>query len=69
MFQVLLSNINSLIELQLFVCIQLNSQTVRSKPLMGRYQVLQIRVRLDQGAMAMKVYSIFPKAPKIEIHH
>ena len=27
------------------------------------------KVSLDLGAMAMKMYSIFPKAPKLEPHH
>ena len=29
----------------------------------GPYQVLPVRARIDQRAMAMKGYSVFPKAP------
>ena len=32
-------------------------------PYIGLYQVLPRRARLDLGAMAMKRYSAFPKAP------
>ena len=32
-------------------------------PLIGPYHVLPLRVRVDLGAMAMKGYSAFPKAP------
>ena len=33
------------------------------------YQVLPLRVRVDLGAMAMKAYSTFPKAPALlELH-
>ena len=38
-------------------------------PLMGPYQVLPLRVRVDQGAMVMKGSSTFPKPPKLEPHH
>ena len=34
------------------------------------YQVLPLRARVDQGAMAMKGYSAFPNAPALlEPHH
>ena len=34
------------------------------------YQVLPLQTRVDQGAMAMKGYSAFPKAPALlEPHH
>ena len=34
------------------------------------YQVLPLQVRVDLGAMAMKGYSSFPKAPELlEPHH
>ena len=37
---------------------------------MGPYQVLPLRARMDLGAMAMKEYSTFPKAPALlEPHH
>ena len=36
----------------------------------GHYQVLPRRARVDLGAMAMKGYSAFPKAPaSLEPHH
>ena len=39
-------------------------------PYIGPYQVLQLRARVDQGAMAIKGYSIFFKAPALlEPHH
>ena len=40
---------------------------------MGTYQVLPFQVRVDLGAMAMKVYSPFPQNPKtpslVQPHH
>ena len=39
-------------------------------PQIGHYQVLPLRARVDLGAMAMKGYSAFPKAPALlEPHH
>ena len=39
-------------------------------PLIGPYQVLLLQARVDLGAMAMKGYSTFPKAPALlEPHH
>ena len=39
-------------------------------PYIGPYQVLPLRARVDLGAMAMKGYSAFPKAPALlEPHH
>ena len=39
-------------------------------PVIGPYQVLPLRVRVDRGAMSMKVYSVFPKVPaSLEPHH
>ena len=39
-------------------------------PLIGPYQVLPLQVRVDQGAIAMKGYSTFPKAPALlQPHH
>ena len=32
--------------------------------LLYRYQMLPLRVRVNQGAMAMKKYSTLPKAPE-----
>ena len=45
-------------------------QLVLFNPLIGPYQVLPFRARLDQGAMAMKWCSAFPKASaSLEPHH
>ena len=39
-------------------------------PKIGPYQVLPLKARGDLGAMAMKGYSAFPKAPALlEPHH
>ena len=39
-------------------------------PLIEPYQVLPRRARVDQGEMAMKEYSAFPKAPALlKPHH
>ena len=39
-------------------------------PYIGPYQVLPLRARVDLGAMAMKGYSVFPKAlALLEPHH
>ena len=39
-------------------------------PYIGPYQVLPLQARVDLGAMAMKGYSAFPKAPALlEPHH
>ena len=38
-------------------------QLVLFNPLIGPYQVQPFWARVDLGAMAMKVYSSFPKAP------
>ena len=53
-----------------FVCTQFKCQTVLFDPSIGPYQVLLLWVRVDLGAMAMKGYSTFPKAPTwLEPHH
>ena len=44
---------------QSFVCTQLNHQTVLFHPLIGVYQVLPLRTRVDSGA---KGCSAFPKS-------
>ena len=45
-------------------------QLVLFNPLIGPNQVLPFRARVDQGAMAMKRWSAFPKAPaSLEPHH
>ena len=49
--------------------IEFKCQTVLFDPLIGPDQVLPIRARVDQGAIAMKGYSIFPKALGLEHHH
>ena len=39
-------------------------------PLIRPYQALPFRASVDQGAMALKGYSTFPKAPaSLEPHH
>ena len=42
------------------VCSKFKCQTVLSDSLIGLYQVLPLRVRVDLRAMVMKVYSAFP---------
>ena len=52
------------------VCTQRKCQTVLFDPWIGPYQVLQLRASVDLGAMAMKGYSAFHKAPALlEPHH
>ena len=34
---------------------------------MGPFQVLQLRAKVDQGVIAIKVYTAFPKAPALLI--
>ena len=36
---------------------------------MGPWQVLWIRVKVDLGVLAMKVYFTFPKSSRLESHH
>ena len=58
---------------QFFVYTQLNVQTIYFSlfdPKIGLNQVLPFRARGDQGAMAMKGYSAFPKDPTLlKPHH
>ena len=42
---------------------QFKCQTILFDLKIGPYQVLTLQARVDLGAMAMKVYSAFPKAP------
>ena len=35
----------------------------------GPYQVLQLQVQPYMEVMALKEYSLFPKAPGVESHH
>ena len=52
------------------VCTQFKCQTVLFDPLIGPYQLLPLWPRVDLGAMAIKGYSAFPKAPALlEPHH
>ena len=45
-------------------------QLVLFNPYIGPYQVLPFWTRVDLGAMAMKAYFIFHKAPaSLEPHH
>ena len=56
----------------LFQAIQfsMSMPLVLFNPLIGAYQVLPRRARVDLGAMAMKGYSAFLKAPaSLEPHH
>ena len=66
-FHALLFNINHSIQHNSFVCTQFKHQTVPFDPLMGSYQVLLLRVRVDMGAMAMKGYCTFFKTTGLNI--
>ena len=46
-----------------FVCTQFKCQIVQFDPYIGPYQVLPLQARVDMGAIAMKGYSAFSKAP------
>ena len=53
-----------------FVCIQCKCQTILFNPLIGPYQELSLRARVDLEAMAMKRYSAFLNAPALlGTHH
>ena len=54
---------NNSIKHKSFVCTQFKCQTVLFDPKIESYLVLPIQERVDQGAMAMKQYSAFPKSP------
>ena len=60
---------NNSIQHKSFVCMQFEYQTVLFDPLIEPYQVLPLWVRVDQGVMAMKRYSIFPKDSGLEPHN
>ena len=61
---------NYLIKHKLFVCTQFKCQAVLFDLKIELYQVLLLQVRVTLGAMAMKGYSNFPKAPALlELHH
>ena len=47
-------------QLNSFVCTQFKCRTVLFDPLIGPYQMLLLRVKMDLGPMVMKRYSIFP---------
>ena len=49
-----------------FVSTQFKCQTVLFDPLIGPYLVQLLQVSVDLEAMAMKRYSIFPKALRLE---
>ena len=54
----------------LIQAIQFSTQLVLFNPLIGPYQVLPFRARVDLGAIAMKWCSAFPKATaSLERHH
>ena len=56
---------NNSVKQKSFVCTQFKCQTVLFDPKIGSYQVLQLVARVDPGAMAMKRFSTFPKAPAL----
>ena len=47
----------------------LHTMFVLFGPSIWPYQVLPLRVRVDQGAISMKEYSTLPKSPKLKPHH
>ena len=50
--------------------LSINMQLVLFNPLIGPYQLLPFRARVNLGAMAMKGCSAFPKAPvSLKPHH
>ena len=49
-----------------FVCTQFECQTVIFDPYIEPNQVLPLQARMDLGALAMKGYSTFPKAPALQ---
>ena len=56
--------------IQFRISTQFKYQTILFNLMIWPYQVLPLRVRVDLGAMAMKGYSAFPKAPALlEPHH
>ena len=52
-----------------FLAIQFKCQTVQFDTEIEPCQVQLLRVRLDQGAIAMKGYTTFLKAPRLEPRH
>ena len=54
---------NHSIHFKLFVCTQSNKLSIRP------YQVLPLWARANLRAMAMKEYSVFPKAPALQQPH
>ena len=52
-----------------FVSKQSKYQTVLFDLRIGPFQVLPLRIRVDLGAIAIKRYISFPKAPELEAHH
>ena len=56
--------------IQFSISTQFKYQTVLFDPYIGPYQVLPLRAKVDLGAMVMKGYSEFHKAPVLlKIHH
>ena len=60
---------NTSIKHSSFVSPQFKCQTVLFTPWMEPHQKLQIRARVNLGAMAMKEYPTFPKTQRMEPHH
>ena len=57
---------------QLNIChlfIQFKCQTVLFDLKMRHYQVLTLEVKVNLAAMAVKMYSKFPKVPRLAPHH
>ena len=50
-------------EYKSFVCTRFQCQTFPFDPLIGPHQVRSLQIRVDLGAMVMKEYSKFPRAP------
>ena len=54
-----------LLTINFSISTQFKCQKVIFNPLIGPCQVLPLRAKVDLGAMAMKGYSAFPKAPAL----
>ena len=52
-------------QIQVSISSQFKGQTILFDPKTGPYQVLPLSARVGLGAMTMKGYSLFPKAPAL----
>ena len=72
-YSLIIKNISILRNSQSFILkiqFSISMQLALFNPLIGPYQVLPFQAKKDQGAMAMKGWSTFPKAPaSLEPHH